>query len=86
LVFWLFRDRGKDFGKAAIFEKYLPLMREAARNDYSSVKRWMAFSFRTAAYFGGGGAKPPPENRFRGTAPAWMAGASINTWRVIYDN
>jgi len=37
LVFWLFRDRGKGFGKAAIFEKYLPLMREAARNDYSSI-------------------------------------------------
>jgi len=44
----------------AFFEKHLPLMRGAARNDYSP-SRWMAVSFRMAAYFGGGGAKPPPE-------------------------
>jgi len=35
-------------------------MREAARNVYSSLYVWMAVSFRMAAYFGGGGAKPPP--------------------------
>jgi len=36
-VFWLFRNLYYGFVKAAIFEKYLPLMREAARNDYSSI-------------------------------------------------